>query len=159
MGFGAARQFRMKPVGKIASPDGSGHISSYSIRLPHNSLLICWEGFQEFWRHEVPKDHGLSAHPIAGPARLNFTFRKTRYSVTRRRPLCSCGRKAHFKPVLKETSKHRGRYFWSCPNPRVKKGTYSTCEFFRWGDDVIKEQSAMHVASTPSMGPKISQAA
>lgn len=32
---------------------GGGRITSFSIRLPHNSALICWEGFQEFWRHEV----------------------------------------------------------------------------------------------------------
>ena len=32
---------------------GGGRITSFSIRLPHNSLLVCWEGFQEFWSHEV----------------------------------------------------------------------------------------------------------
>merc|ERR1712151_1430929 len=139
MGFGAARQFRMKPVGKIASPDGSGHISSYSIRLPHNSLLICWEGFQEFWRHEVPKDQGLAQHAISGQARLNFTFRKSVGLVARRRPNCKCGRKAHLKPVLKDTSKNRGRYFLSCPTPRVKKGVYQSCDFFSWDDELLQQ--------------------
>merc|ERR1719498_2238468 len=86
--FGAARHFRMKPVGTVKTPSHreGGRITSFSIRLPHNSLLICWEGFQEFWRHEVPK----------------------------------------------ETSKNKGRYFWSCSNPRVKKGHYSHCNFFKW---------------------------
>ena len=56
---------------------GGGRITSLSIRLPHNSLLVCWEGFQEFWRHEVPKDKGLKPHSLSGPARLNFTFRKS----------------------------------------------------------------------------------
>ncbi|CAK0909866.1 unnamed protein product [Prorocentrum cordatum] len=141
--LGAARQFRMKPVGTVrAKGPGGGRVTSYSIRLPHNSLLICWEGFQEFWRHEVPKDKGLSAHPIAGPARLNFTFRKTVFSVARRRPLCHCGRKARLKPVLKESSRHRGRYFWACNSPRARPGEYSTCDFFKWDDELLSEQAA-----------------
>ena len=56
---------------------GGGRITSVSIRLPHNSLLVCWEGFQEFWRHEVPKDKSLKPHSISGCARLNFTFRQS----------------------------------------------------------------------------------
>lgn len=150
--FGAARQFRMKPVGTVDAP-GKGRVTSYSIRLPHNSLLVCWEGFQEFWRHEVPKDNGLRPHPIAGPARLNFTFRKTLFSVARRRPLCQCGKKAHFKPVLKETSRHRGRYFWSCPSPRVSKGTYSTCNFFKWDDELLTELARNPAQKVCGMGP------
>lgn len=141
--FGAARQFRMKPVGKIRAdgPDG-GHVTSYSIRLPHNSLLICWEGFQEFWRHEVPKDAGLQRHPLSGSGRLNFTFRRTVPSVSARRPLCKCGKKANLKPVLKETSRHKGRYFWSCTNPRVRKDEYQTCDFFQWDDERLAERQA-----------------
>eukprot|EP00928_Gymnodinium_smaydae_P079074 TRINITY_DN63096_c0_g1_i1.p1 TRINITY_DN63096_c0_g1~~TRINITY_DN63096_c0_g1_i1.p1 ORF type:complete len:675 (+),score=44.78 TRINITY_DN63096_c0_g1_i1:43-2025(+) len=139
--LGAARQFRMKPVGLIRTKDsGGGHISSYSIRLPHNSLLIMWEGFQEFWRHEVPKDKGLKTHPIAGPGRLNFTLRRSVGCVLGRRPTCKCGGKARLKPVLKETSRYRGRYFWSCPNPRVRTGQYSTCDFFKWDDELLVEQ-------------------
>eukprot|EP00913_Durusdinium_trenchii_P017024 g16009.t1 len=118
--FGAARQFRMKPVGTVqTNAEGGGRITSFSIRLPHNSALICWEGFQEFWRHEVPKDKGLKVHSISGAARLNFTFRKSVGAVAARKPLCHCGRKADLKPVLK-ASRNRGRYFWSCRNPRVK---------------------------------------
>lgn len=139
--FGAARQFRMKPVGTMSAPTGPGErVTSFSVRLPHNSLLICWEGFQEFWRHEVPKDRGLQRHQISGAARLNFTFRKSVVGVATRRPLCTCGRKAHLKPVLKETSRHRGRYFWSCSNPRVRKGEYQSCEFFQWDDELLAKQ-------------------
>ncbi|OLQ11855.1 hypothetical protein AK812_SmicGene4265 [Symbiodinium microadriaticum] len=54
-------------------------------------------------------------------------------------PFCHCGRKADLKPVLKEASQHRGRYFWSCRNPRVKKGVYRTCDFFKWDDELIKD--------------------
>eukprot|EP00435_Cladocopium_sp_Y103_P024285 s2578_g5.t4 len=93
---------------------GGGRITSFSIRLPHNSLLVCWEGFQEFWRHEVPKDKGLTSHSISGPARLNFTFRKSVGAVAARKPMCHCGRKADLKPVLK-ASDNRGRYFWTAP--------------------------------------------
>lgn len=137
--FGAARNFRMKPVGTVrtGARDEGGRITSYSIRLPHNSLLICWEGFQEFWRHEVPKDNGLAKNSISGAGRLNFTFRKSVTTVARRRPMCLCGRKAHLKPVLKETSRHRGRYFWSCSNPRVRKGEYAHCDFFKWDDELV----------------------
>lgn len=140
--FGAARQFRMKPVAQIATErEGGGRITSFSIRLPHNSLLVCWEGFQEFWRHEVPKDKGLTSHSISGPARLNFTFRKSVGAVAARKPMCHCGRKADLKPVLK-ASENRGRYFWSCRNPRVKKGTYRTCDFFKWDDELLRAKDA-----------------
>lgn len=142
MTLGASRHFRMKPVNRVRSHrEAGGRITSFSIRLPHNSLLICWEGFQEFWRHEVPKDNQLKPHPITGPARLNFTFRKTVGSLFRRRPLCKCGRKARLKPVLKET-RNRGRYFWSCQNPRMSKGTYSTCDFFQWDDELVRDLKA-----------------
>ncbi|CAL1150149.1 unnamed protein product [Cladocopium goreaui] len=144
--FGAARQFRMKPVAQIATErEGGGRITSFSIRLPHNSLLVCWEGFQEFWRHEVPKDKGLTSHSISGPARLNFTFRKSVGAVAARKPMCHCGRKADLKPVLK-ASENRGRYFWSCRNPRVKKGTYRTCDFFKWDDELLRAKDAKDVA-------------
>jgi len=138
--FGAARHFRMKPVGTVRLSGGEeGRVTSLSIRLPHNSLLICWEGFQEFWRHEVPKDAGLKRHALAGSGRLNFTFRKTVPAVSMRRPMCKCGRKTMLKPVLKETSKHKGRYFWSCTNPRVRKGEYQSCDFFQWDDELVAE--------------------
>ncbi|CAE8698322.1 unnamed protein product, partial [Polarella glacialis] len=149
--FGCSRHFRMKPVGKILTKAaGGGRVTSYSIRLPHNSLLICWEGFQEteFWRHEVPKDKGLTRHPISGATRLNFTFRKSVSLVAKRRPFCQCGRKAHLKPVLKETSKHKGRYFWSCSNPRVKTGTYRTCDYFKWDDELLQQEPCLQAAQT-----------
>lgn len=157
--FGAARQFRMKPVGTVRTNlFGGGRVTSYSVRLPHNSLLVCWEGFQEFWRHEVPKDKGLTPHLISGPARLNFTFRKSVGSVAGRKPLCHCGRKADLKPVLKETSRNRGRYFWSCTNPRVKKGTYRTCDFFKWDDELLAEtaRSAVGPGQVRRPAPEIS---
>lgn len=43
---------------------GGGRITSFSIRLPHNSLLVCWEGFQEFWRHEVRPDRKKMKHEV-----------------------------------------------------------------------------------------------
>merc|ERR1719188_2903252 len=152
----------MKPVGTVRTRPGdigsdAGRVTSYSIRLPHNSLLICWEGFQEFWRHEVPKDQGLTRHPISGATRLNFTFRRSVPLVARRRPVCECGRKAHLKPVLKETSRHRGRYFWSCSNPRVKPGVYQSCAFFQWDDELLATAAA--AASGPSAVPRTAAAA
>merc|ERR1712129_289514 len=41
---------------------------------------------------------------------------------------------------LKETSKHKGRYFWSCTNPRVRKGEYQSCDFFQWDDERLVER-------------------
>merc|ERR1719217_1575007 len=134
--LGAARQFRMSPVGTILASQG-GRITSFSIRLPHNSLLICWGGFQEFWRHAVPKDKGLARHVISGSGRLNFTFRQSAANVSARAPVCFCGKRANMKPVLKQTSSNLGRYFWSCTNPRVRKGTYQSCEFFQWDDELL----------------------
>lgn len=99
-------------------------VTSYSIRLPHNSVLVMWEGFQEFWRHEVPKDQSLKPHEISGDGRLSFTFRKRNFTVSNRAPNCFCTgpkggkRRAMLKPVFK-IGPNLGRYFWSCTNPRV----------------------------------------
>ncbi|CAD7948356.1 unnamed protein product [Amoebophrya sp. A120] len=149
-----------------------GRVTSYAIRLPHNSLLVMWEGFQEFWRHEVPVDNKLHEHPISGEGRLSFTFRERNYDVSNRAPNCHCGKRAMLKPVFK-ANQNLGRYFWSCTNPRTGSGragggkgkgkkepgtnnfdpsktklqtsttssaTYTSCEFFKWDDEVLAEE-------------------
>jgi hypothetical protein len=52
------QELEHEPPIRTTSSSGGGRITSFSIRLPHNSLLVCWEGFQEFWRHEaeMPRD-------------------------------------------------------------------------------------------------------
>jgi len=66
--------------------------------------------------------------------------------------MCHCGRKTMLKPVLKETSRHKGRYFWSCTNPRLKKGQYTSCDFFQWDDERLMEMrnAAAQVQRPPS---------
>ena len=145
-----------------------------------------WEGFQEYWRHEVPKDANLIPHPLSGDGRLSFTFRKRKWDVSKRAPLCHCGKKTMLKPVFTQAKGNMGRYFWSCQNPRVggpagrgrgggkgqngqgaswggrgeevniggfedvrkivrtESSTYSSCEFFKWDDEVLAELRAIN---------------
>ena len=59
--LGAERLFRLK---------GKGGTAVFSERLPHGSLLIMAGRTQEHFRHEVPKEPGVSQ------PRINLTFRR-----------------------------------------------------------------------------------
>merc|ERR1711915_371139 len=92
-----------------------------------------WEGTQEFWRHEVPIDKGLTPHPISGPGRLSFTFRQYAHRAMHKTPpLCHCNTRTTLKPTFKK-NQNFGRYFWAC-RPRRKQGEYKGCDFFKWDD-------------------------
>jgi len=131
--FGGARQFRLKPVFDYTIPQGK--LTGIGIRLPHNSLCVMWEGTQEFWRHEVPKDNHIIPHSLAGNGRLSFTFRQRASRHLSKAPVCKCNGRAVLKPVFKNNSNF-GRYFWSCNYPR-RKGGYVQCDFFQWDDECV----------------------
>lgn len=54
-----------------SQPPGGGRITSFGIRLPHNSLLVCWEGVQEFWRHEVGLAGKSGCEHVTGLSKLS----------------------------------------------------------------------------------------
>jgi hypothetical protein len=83
-----------------------------------------WEGCQEHFRHEIPKetDSSFPHHTLAGAMRLNLTFRQRRFAWSQRAPLCACNRKCNLKPVLKHgRNRDKGRYCWFC-HSKSKQG-------------------------------------
>ena len=56
--LGAARLFKLRPAGRrtnkaeVSAADKVGVASCYTLRLPHNSLLVMWEGCQENFRDD-----------------------------------------------------------------------------------------------------------
>ena len=136
LSLGAARTFKLSVVTGHRAAHGvrqgeqhtRGIASSYSIVLPHNSLLIMWEGCQENFHHSVPKqpDEAFEHHDIFGSMRVNLTFRHSRQEWSGRAPQCKCGVKCNLKPVLKP-GPNRGRYCWLCPSKRNE-----SCGFFQW---------------------------
>ncbi|CAG8484177.1 3379_t:CDS:2, partial [Scutellospora calospora] len=125
LSLGTTRQFRLRRIDEKPS-------RIISIPLPHNSLLIMWPPCQELWKHEVCSQNILdNIHPIAGPKRINITFRQFRDEYTAEwTPNCSCGILCVLKPVMR--SSNIGRYFYMCYAARVNEG--QKCEFFEWLD-------------------------
>lgn len=51
--------------------------------------------------------------------------------------MCNCGREAVSRVVAKADSAHKGRSFWTCPQPQGEQ-----CGFFEWGTDGDMARSA-----------------
>ncbi|WP_281646541.1 alpha-ketoglutarate-dependent dioxygenase AlkB [Parendozoicomonas sp. Alg238-R29] len=64
--LGAVRRFRLR--------NNKNKQQTYSIDLPHGSLLIMGAGVQEFWQHTLTKT-AKAVEP-----RINLTFRKVVHS-------------------------------------------------------------------------------
>lgn len=62
LSLGATRRFDLKHL--------SRKIPKSSCELSHGSLLLMGKGMQQFWRHRVPKQPGITS------GRINLTFRK-----------------------------------------------------------------------------------
>ena len=132
--MGAAHPFRVRTIkdSNIIGPE-----TTYSISLPHNSLLIMFPPSQERYRHEIPlqKSKRIPPHPISGTKRINLTFRMYRPEYGPDfTPVCHCGNRVDMKPVFKFTQNH-GRYFYFCssfgnPLKNIPPGT--SCNFFEW---------------------------
>ncbi|CAG8482998.1 12020_t:CDS:2 [Cetraspora pellucida] len=130
LSLGTTRQFRLRRINEKSS-------RIISIPLPHNSLLIMWPPCQELWKHEVCSQNVIdNLHPIAGPKRINITFRQFRDEYTAEwTPKCSCGIQCVLKPVMRGTN--IGKYFYMCYASGVNEG--QKCSFFEWLD-VSKRQ-------------------
>ena len=114
---------------------GSGSVS-YSLFLPHNSLLIMHPPMQELYTHEVPKatsqpnsDSRLISHKLGGRTRMNITFRHLRPEYMLSNPTCKC-RGGKRKAILKVSVKgeHAGRYYYCCDGT----GEETPCNYFQW---------------------------
>jgi alkylated DNA repair dioxygenase AlkB len=62
LSLGATRRFDLKHL--------SRKIPKSSCELSHGSLLVMGKGMQQYWRHQVPKQPGITS------GRINLTFRK-----------------------------------------------------------------------------------
>ncbi|KAI8851130.1 hypothetical protein BC829DRAFT_127130 [Chytridium lagenaria] len=124
MTLGAERMFRIK---RISRPSGPSQ-QTYNVSLPHRSLLVMLPTMQEEFKHELPPQKTVVAHPISDEARYNLTFRMYRDEF-RDPPMCNCKIASEMRPVLMENSTF-GRYYFHCSKGRTPNG----CNFFEWLD-------------------------
>ncbi|KAK9239470.1 hypothetical protein V1525DRAFT_398180 [Lipomyces kononenkoae] len=123
LSLGVTREFRLREIRTPAQ--------TYSLHLPHNSLLIMHAPCQEKFKHSVIPTRTVDSHPIAGIARINITYRMYRPCFSSSKiPVCKCG----IPMILRCVSKKQdslGRYFWSC------SATYQQeegCDEFIWAN-------------------------
>lgn len=105
--LGTTREFRLKDR-------HDRDTSTFSIHVPHNSMVIMHAGCQEEYKHSlVPSACPITPHPISGDVRINITFRMYLDDFkTNKLPHCDCG-----FPMLLRTniSKERNyRHIWQC---------------------------------------------
>lgn len=80
LSLGTTRQFRLRPVDNVVQPDLMPS-RTYSISLPHNSLLVMHAGCQERYKHCVPPQPSIDVFKNpSDPSdtyiqRINITFR------------------------------------------------------------------------------------
>eukprot|EP00743_Colponemidia_sp_Colp-15_P014695 GILK01017475.1.p1 GENE.GILK01017475.1~~GILK01017475.1.p1 ORF type:complete len:372 (-),score=34.72 GILK01017475.1:68-1081(-) len=129
LSLGATRTFVLRRINteKVGIHDAVSS-ESYTIQLPHNSLLIMWPPCQEEWRHAIVKDKRVAPHCISGLARLNFTFRHYKQEYVDRTPQCLCQKAAVLRCVLKQ-GVNKNRYFYHCAGDEG-----SSCNFFNWAN-------------------------
>lgn len=109
----------------------------YSIKLPHNSLLVMHAGCQETWKHSVPSVRTLEPDPLWGEKRLSLTYRMYRDEFTTDRlPRCHCNRSM----ILRTTLKDNYSYIWQCGASYEELGCGQVCEL-DYDQHVTKNES------------------
>lgn len=110
LSLGCAREFRVRK----SYPSNS---QIYTIKPPHNTLIIMHAGFQEEYRHCVhghAKNAPLEPHPISGHIRINMTYRYYLRKFLDDCPKCKkCGFYMDLRRAFKDP-KTRGQYIWQC---------------------------------------------
>ncbi|WAQ88667.1 hypothetical protein PtA15_10A86 [Puccinia triticina] len=80
LSLGTTRQFRLRPVANILESE-TEPLRTYSISLPHNSLLVMHGGCQERYKHCIPPQPSLDVFKNPNQPtdtrieRINITFR------------------------------------------------------------------------------------
>ncbi|CAK4688726.1 hypothetical protein LEN26_012963 [Aphanomyces euteiches] len=138
--LGAERIFRIKRLATDTTP-----AQTFNLKLPHNSLLIMFPPFQEFYRHEVPAQQPwqIKAHEIAREARVNLTFRMTRPNYMAHIPRCQCNKPAVLRTANRPNKKNVGEYFYICAG-----SVPASCTYFCW----LKDR--MHLLEPTANEPK-----
>ncbi|PWW77824.1 hypothetical protein C7212DRAFT_177057 [Tuber magnatum] len=121
LSLGVTREFRIQK-----QPPSSHSSGTYSIHLPHNSLLVMTAGMQESWKHSIPLVQRVDRHEVSGDTRIAITYRWYRDDygpeVT---PACGCGARMVLRPVWGGE-----KYFWSCDGEY--RGVGEGCGYFKW---------------------------
>ncbi|KAI8054332.1 hypothetical protein BDF22DRAFT_678581 [Syncephalis plumigaleata] len=126
LSLGAGRPFRLQSYALASSTTGA---KTYSIYLPHNSLLLMHPPTQEQWRHQIPAAP-VHPHPLAGLTRINITFRHYRRDQALSGiPRCSCNLPCQLRSVTRR-EKNFGKYFYCCQAAYSQQGRQ--CSFFAW---------------------------
>lgn len=108
LSLGCTREFRLKD--RSVPPKRP----SYSIMVPHNSLLIMHGGCQEYFKHSIPPMKSVDEDPLLGSTRLSLTFRMYRPELNDRTlPKCQC----KIAMILRNTLPDKNgdyKYIWQC---------------------------------------------
>ncbi|KAI9599067.1 hypothetical protein BDF19DRAFT_462478 [Syncephalis fuscata] len=124
LSLGAGRPFRLQSYALARDQP-----ATYSVYLPHNSLLLMHPPTQEQWRHQVPAAP-VHPHPLAGSTRINITYRHYRQEQQLATiPRCLCNLPCQLKSVTRK-EKTFGRYFYCCKGAYSRQGRQ--CNFFAW---------------------------
>lgn len=104
LSLGSCREFRFKHRHTKNSP-------VYSIRLPHNSLVIMHAGNQELFKHSIVPVRAVDTNPVSGTSRISITYRYYHPDYTYEKvPKCRCD-----KPmILRTTVGLPYKYIWQC---------------------------------------------
>jgi alkylated DNA repair dioxygenase AlkB len=107
--LGVTREFRLKNKHDSST-------STFSIHLPHNSLIVMHAGCQELYKHSLVANSGnLTSHPIAGQNRINLTYRMYLKEFSAPRiPKCDCDYPMILRTTIKKSSQKDYKYIWQC---------------------------------------------
>lgn len=108
LSLGCTREFRLKDRSVPQQRP------TYSILVPHNSLLIMHGGCQEYFKHSIPPMKSVDPDPLLGTNRLSLTFRMYRPQLNDRTlPKCQC----NIAMILRNTFPDKNgdyEYIWQC---------------------------------------------
>lgn len=105
LSLGCEREFRLKD--KFAKRGAQ----QWSLRLPHNSVVIMHSGCQEHFKHSIPATRTIDSHALSGATRISLTFRMypAKFHADNL-PKCRCNKSM----LLRTTNDKRFKYIWQC---------------------------------------------
>jgi hypothetical protein len=132
--LGVTREFRLK--NKF-----DNDMSTVSVHLPHNSLVIMHAGCQEEWKHSVvPLSVSPEPHEISGDARINITYRMylDDFKVDKV-PSCECGKPMILRTTVKKSRANDYKYIWQCSQSYLTgKGCFKTI-YPKFTDNTVQQ--------------------
>lgn len=110
LSFGCTREFKLRK--RSHTPKDT----TYTVHVPHNSLLIMHSGCQEIYKHCVPPMRCVEPDPLLHETRISLTFRNYLPQFTSDRiPKCKCDQIMILRNTI-ATAENRYKYIWQCGN-------------------------------------------